>query len=69
MENIVEILSYYTINDMFVNGSSEKAARKKAIGIIKDNFQREETYYIPKIWNGKKNILYLNCRRCIFGVY
>ena len=54
MENIVEILSYYTINDMFVNGSSENAARKKAIAIIKDNFQREDTYYIPKIWNGKK---------------
>ena len=54
MENIVEILSYYTINDMFVNGSSENVARKKAIGIIKDNFQREDTYYIPKIWNGKK---------------
>ena len=54
MENIVEILSYYTINDMFVNGSSQNVAEKKAIAIIKDNFQREETYYIPKIWNGKK---------------
>jgi hypothetical protein len=54
MENIVEILSYYTINDMFVNGSSQNVAEKKAIGIIKDNFQRENTYYIPKIWNGKK---------------
>ena len=54
MDNIVEILTYYTLNDMFVNGSSENVARKKAIAIIKDNFQREDTYYIPKIWNGKK---------------
>ena len=32
----------------------KKQARTKAIGLIKDNFQIEDTYYIPKIWDGKK---------------
>jgi GH24 family phage-related lysozyme (muramidase) len=54
MGNIVEILSYYTLNEMFTNNKNEVNARKNAVGIIKDNFQIEDTYYIPKIWDGKK---------------
>ena len=55
MNSITEILSYYTLNQMFTESdTSEVKARKKAIGLIKDNFQIEDTYYIPKIWDGKK---------------
>ena len=54
MDNIVETLTYYTLNDMFVNGSSERAARKKAIALIKDSFQVEGSYYVPTILGGKK---------------
>ena len=54
MGNIVEILTYYTLNEMFTNNKNEVTARKDAIGIIKNNFQIEDTYYIPKIWDGKK---------------
>ena len=54
MGNIVEILTYYTLNEMFTNNKNEATARKDAIGIIKNNFQIEDTYYIPKIWDGKK---------------
>tara|TARA_R110000764_G_scaffold235712_1_gene330388 strand:- start:33 stop:1505 length:1473 start_codon:yes stop_codon:yes gene_type:complete len=54
MDNIVETLSYYTLNDMFVNGSSERVARKKAIALIEDSFQIEGSYYVPTILGGKK---------------
>ena len=54
MGSIVEILTYYTLNEMFTNNKNEVTARKDAIGIIKNNFQIEDTYYIPKIWDGKK---------------
>lgn len=54
MDNIVEVLTYYTLNTMFTENTNEVVARKKAISIIKDNFQIEESYYIPKIWDGKK---------------
>ena len=55
MNSITEVLTYYTLNEMFTNSdTSEVKARKKAIAIIKDNFQIEGTYYIPKIWDGKK---------------
>ena len=55
MNSITEILTYYTLNEMFTNSdTNEVKARKKAIGLIKDNFQIEDTYYVPKIWDGKK---------------
>ena len=54
MENIVETLAYYTLNDMFVNGSSETAARKKAEALISNSFQIEDTYYVPLIIDGKR---------------
>ena len=55
MNGIVEMLTYYTLSEMFTNSdTSEVKARKKAISLIKDNFQIEGTYYIPKIWDGKK---------------
>ena len=55
MNSITEILTYYTLNQMFTESDTgEVKARKKAIGLIKENFQIEDTYYIPKIWNGKK---------------
>ena len=54
MGNIVEILTYYTLNEMFTNNKNQTTARKDAVGIIKNNFQIEDTYYIPKIWDGKK---------------
>ncbi len=55
MNSIVEMLTYYTLSEMFTNSdTNEVKARKKAISLIKDNFQIEDTYYIPKIWDGKK---------------
>ena len=55
MNSIVEMLTYYTLSEMFTNSdTNEVKARKKAISLIKDNFQIENTYYIPKIWDGKK---------------
>jgi hypothetical protein len=54
MDNIVETLTYYTLNDMFVNGSSERVARNKATALIKDSFQIEGSYYVPTILGGKK---------------
>ena len=55
MNSITEILTYYTLNEMFTNSdTNEVKARKQAISLIKDNFQIEGTYYIPKIWDGKE---------------
>ena len=54
MENIVETLAYYTLNDMFVNGSSQTTARKKAEALISNSFQIEDTYYVPLIIDGKR---------------
>ena len=55
MNSIVEMLTYYTLSEMFTNSdTNEVKARKKAISLIKDNFQIEDTYYVPKIWDGKK---------------
>jgi len=55
MNSITEILAYYTLNQMFTESdTTEVKARKKSIGLIKENFQIEDTYYIPKIWDGKK---------------
>jgi hypothetical protein len=55
MNSITEILTYYTLNQMFTESdTTEVKARKKSIGLIKENFQIEDTYYIPKIWDGKK---------------
>ena len=55
MNSIVEVLTYYTLNEMFTNSdTNEVKARTKAIGLIKENFQIEDTYYIPRIWDGKR---------------
>ena len=55
MNSITEILTYYTLNEMFTNSdTNEVKARKQAISLIKNNFQIEGTYYIPKIWDGKE---------------
>ena len=54
MDNIVETLAYYTLNDMFVNGTNENVARKKAIALITNSFEIQDTYYVPVILNGKR---------------
>ena len=54
MSNIVDTLSYYTLNDMFVNGNSERVARKKAIDLIDNSFEVQDTYYVPTILGGKR---------------
>ena len=55
MNSITEILTYYTLNQMFTESdTNEVKARKKSIALIKENFQIEDTYYIPKIWDGKR---------------
>lgn len=54
MDNIVETLAYYTLNDMFVNGTKETVARKKAIALITNSFQVEGSYYVPVVLDGKR---------------
>ena len=53
IDNIVEVLSYYTLNEMFAGNLSESKAQKNATNLINDAFVIEETYFVPKMYNGK----------------
>lgn len=55
MEKIVETLSYYAANELFANqAESVEDAAQIAAGLIMNRFEVEESYYVPKIFNGKK---------------
>lgn len=55
MEKIVETLSYYAANELFANqAESVEDAAKIAAGVIMDRFEIEDSFYVPKIFNGKK---------------
>lgn len=52
MKNIVDVLSYYAMNEMFAGNISQGAAEKAAANLINDNFVLEDTFFVPKIYNG-----------------
>ena len=55
MEKIVETLSYYAANELFANqAESVEDAAKIAANLIMGRFEIEDSFYVPKIFNGKK---------------
>ncbi len=52
MDNIVEVLSYYALNEM-ATGESQGAAEKNAYNLINNSFEIQDTFFIPLIYNGK----------------
>ena len=55
MDKLVELLAYYAANEMYSNPDiSQSKAEKNAAELITNNFQVEDTYYIPRVYDGKK---------------
>tara|TARA_R110002012_G_scaffold317488_1_gene534094 strand:- start:4487 stop:6886 length:2400 start_codon:yes stop_codon:yes gene_type:complete len=52
MENINDALTYYAINEM-QSGKSLSTSVKEATNLINNDFQIEDTYLVPKKYNGK----------------
>ena len=52
MDNIVDVLSYYALNEM-VAGESQGSAEKNAYNLIKDAFEIQDTFFVPLVYNGK----------------
>jgi len=52
MDNIVDVLSYYALNEM-VAGVSQGAAEKNAINLINNAFEIQDTFFVPLIYNGE----------------
>ena len=52
MKNIVDVLSYYAMNEMFAGNVSQGTAEKSAANLIDNNFVLEDTFFVPKIYNG-----------------
>ena len=54
MDKIVETLSYYAANELLANqADSVEDAVKTAASLIMGRFEIEESFYVPKIFNGK----------------
>lgn len=52
--DIRDVLTFYAINEMRANGIDKfDKAIDNAINLIKNNFDIQEDYFIPKIFNGK----------------
>lgn len=53
-DNIVEVMTYITINKMSASPSKDLSdAASEATEIIKANFDLKDTYFIPKMYNNK----------------
>ncbi len=52
MKNIVDVLSYYAMNEMFAANVSQGSAEKSAANLINDSFVLEDTFFVPKIYDG-----------------
>jgi len=52
MDNIVDVLSYYALNEM-VAGESQGSAEKNSYNLIKDAFEIQDTFFVPLVYNGK----------------
>jgi hypothetical protein len=52
--DIRDVLTFYAINEMRANGIDKfDTAIESSINLIKNNFDIEEDYFIPRIFNGK----------------
>tara|TARA_R110000803_G_scaffold82082_2_gene148064 strand:- start:1332 stop:3458 length:2127 start_codon:yes stop_codon:yes gene_type:complete len=53
MDKMVKVLSYYAANELFVGGEESVAkAAEKAASLINGNFEIQDTYFIPKLYDG-----------------
>ena len=52
MDNIVDVLSYYALNEM-VAGESQGSAEKNAYNLINNSFDIQDTFFVPLVYNGK----------------
>ena len=52
MDNIVDVLSYYALNEM-VAGVSQGAAEKNAYNLINNSFDIQESFFVPLVYNGR----------------
>lgn len=52
IKNIVDVLSYYAMNEMFAGNVSQGSAEKSASNLINDSFVLEDTFFVPKIYDG-----------------
>jgi len=52
MDNIVDVLSYYALNEM-VAGASQGAAEKNASNLINNSFDIQDTFFVPLVYNGE----------------
>ena len=52
MDNIVDVLSYYALNEM-VAGVSQGAAEKNAYNLINNSFDIQDTFFVPLVYNGQ----------------
>jgi len=52
MDNIIEVLTYYTLNEMAA-GQSQGAAEKAATNLIDSAFDIQDSFFVPSIYNGK----------------
>ena len=55
LDRMEVVLSYYAASEIFVTGDVNKAI-KNAANLIKDNFDIQETFFVPKIYNGERLI-------------
>jgi hypothetical protein len=53
MEKLIDFLSYAAINRMYGKGMNAEDAAESAANTFLNNFHLEDTYFIPKIYNGE----------------
>jgi len=53
MEKLIDFLSYAAINRMYGKGMNAEDAAESAANTFMQNFEIEDTYFIPKIYNGE----------------
>ena len=53
MEKLIDFLSYAAINRMYGKGMNAEDAAESAANTFMQNFHLEDTYFIPKIYNGE----------------
>lgn len=53
MDNLLEVLTYNAINEIVTNNKGTGTAWRSSADLIADSFHVEDTYYIPKIYNGE----------------
>ena len=53
MDKLIDFLSYAAINRMYGKGMNAEKAAQSAANTFLNNFHLEDTYFIPKIYDGK----------------